>query len=1129
MSSTTFTAPLASLALKLSRILAEAQGPILVICEEALSLGRLQEECQFYLGEAFQILLFPDWETLPYDHFSPHEDIISARLRVMATLPRMKQGVIFTTASTLMHRLPPVDFITAHTHVFRKGDTFEPHVFRERLQTAGYHAVSQVFQHGEYAIRGSLIDLFPMGSQRPIRIDLFDDEIDSLRFFDPETQRSESTVDAFELLPAHEFLLTDESVTQFRTAWRAKFSGDPMLSRIYQNISKNIAPAGIEYYLPLFFEKTTSLVDFLPTKSQIIKINDIAKHCDDYSREAEKRYEQYSHDVTFPILRPSDIILSTSELLEIVNKKNPLHLKSGEDIFEFLETLPNLQIQHQKQDPFFSLSQFLKSSVHYKILFSAESNGRREILAETFRSLPLDTIEINSWSAFLDSPQGFYLCTSPIEKGFIDKENHWIVITEQDLLGEHVAQRRTKTSKTSSEWVIKNLVELKIGDAVVHETHGIGRYLGLKTLIIDNVPGEFLQLAYANDDKIYVPIQKIGLISRYSGLDSDNAPLTRLGTKQWETSKRKALEKIRDTAAELLNIYATRQAKIGFSHKPIDESYTLFANSFPFEETPDQARAIQEAIQDMLSPRPMDRLVCGDVGFGKTEVAMRAAFIAVNSNTQVAILVPTTLLAEQHYESFKDRFAGFPFSIHALSRFSNEKEKLNTLSLMKEGKADIVIGTHALLNHLSDFKNLGLIIVDEEHRFGVRQKEKMKSIRTTIDVLTLTATPIPRTLNMAMNAVRDLSVIASPPKKRLSIKTFVQEFNDQVIKEAILREIMRGGQVYYLHNKVDTIEKAAQMLSSWVPEAKIHIAHGQMRERDLEKTMSDFHHQRFNVLVCTTIIETGIDVPTANTIIIDRADMFGLAQLHQLRGRVGRSHHQAYAYLFTPIEKEIGSDAEKRLAAIESLEDLGAGFMLATHDLEIRGAGEILGEEQSGHMENIGFSLYTDLLDRAVQSIKAGKEIDAETMNKEEVEINLRIPALIPENYIYDVHTRLTFYKRMASCQHQESLDELQVEMIDRFGLIPPPLKNLFTITKMRLLAKQLGIQKIEMGDAGGYLEFTDAPNINTTYLLSLIQTKSRQYRLKGQKALHLTFGVPDAERLTLAQGLLYDLKLPAP
>ena len=826
-----------------------------------------------------------------------------------------------------------------------------------------------------------------------------------------------------------------------------------------------------------------------------------------------------------PILKPCEIIFSTSALLAQVNSRKSIHLKSGNDETGKYSILPDLKLEHQKQYPLQKLSDFLLQYSKDKILFSAESKGRRETLHETLKPLSLHLTDIQHWDDFVNAPIGRYISAAPIEQGYIDNQNHLLVITEQDLLGEHVRQTRTKGTKTSSEWVIKNLVELKVGESVVHETHGIGRYLGLKTLTIDGVPGEFLQLEYANQDKIYVPIQKLGLISRYGGLDSDHAPLTRLGTKQWDNAKRAAIEKIRDTAAELLNIYALRKAKSGFAHKPLDDTYLAFANSFPFEETADQSRAIQEMITDMLSPQPMDRLICGDVGFGKTEVAMRAAFIAAHSGKQVAILVPTTLLAEQHYESFKDRFADFPITIYSLSRFSSEKEKLKTIDQIKEGKADIVIGTHALLNHLSDFKELGLIIIDEEHRFGVRQKEKMKSIRSSIDVLTLTATPIPRTLNMAMHTIRDLSIIASPPKRRLSVKTFVREFDEQIVKEAILREVLRGGQVYYLHNKVETIERTADMLRRWVPDAKIELAHGQMRERDLEKTMADFHHQRFNVLVCTTIIETGIDIPTANTIIIERADMFGLAQLHQLRGRVGRSHHQAYAYLFTPQEKEITSDAEKRLTAIESLEDLGAGFMLATHDLEIRGAGEILGEEQSGHMQSIGFTLYTELLERAVESIKSGKEISAESLEKEEIEINLRIPALIPDTYMPDVHTRLIFYKRLASCPDNETTDELQIEMIDRFGLLPQPLKNLFMITKMRLTAQKIGVRKIEIGNEGGYIEFGQNPQLNTSFLLTLIQTKPKQYRLKGNKALYLTYPIPETDRIRTVQALLFDLQ----
>jgi len=1085
-------------------------GLVMVIGEEANLTARLAHETEHMLEGQYPCMEFPDWETLPYDHFSPHEDIISDRLTLLSQLPTKRSGALFVSTAALMHRLCPRSHLGTHSFSIAVKDQLDLNEFKRQLTEFGYHSVSQVYAHGEYAFRGSILDLFPMGSNQPYRIDLMDNEIDSIRPFDVETQRSSDPIDRVAMLPAHEFPLDPKAISFFRSQWRAKFTGDPMLSSIYEGVSDGLAPAGIEYYLPLFFEQTASLFDYLPENTLIIQLNNIAHKSESFFQEVVKRHDQYGHDVTRPILPPAEVFLRSDELMGRCKDFQTLKFKYDDneaDIFG-MKPLPDLSMDARSKHPLSKLEQFIEQNKD-PIVFYAQSAGRRETLHELL--LPLGRFEIT---------------ISPLTQGLQLIDDHKIIITENDLLGDIVTQPRSRRGKgPSAEHFIRNLMELKIGDAVVHEDHGIGRYQGLITLDSGGIESEYLLLTYANNDKIYVPVSSLQLISRYSGIDNEAAPLSKLGSTKWSQAKNKAMEQVRDTAAELLVIYAKRKAKEGFRHKAPDAAYFTFANAFPFEETADQHRSIDQVIQDMTSGSPMDRLICGDVGFGKTEVAMRAAFIAVNSGKQVAVLVPTTLLAQQHYESFKDRFAEHPVNIQQLSRFRTEKDRANTVKLLSEGKVDIVIGTHALLSNLVDFHDLGLVIIDEEHRFGVNQKEKLKKLRTDVDILTMTATPIPRTLNLAMHGVRDLSIISTPPKRRLSVKTFVREYNPPLIREAILREILRGGQVYYLHNEVDTIEKTAASLRALVPEAKILVAHGQLRERELEKIMSDFYHQRFNVLVCSTIIETGIDVPTANTIIMDRADHLGLAQMHQLRGRVGRSHHQAYAYLLIPNAKLITSDAEKRLEAIESLEDLGAGFMLATHDLEIRGAGEILGDSQSGDIQSVGFSLYTELLERAVSSLQEGKELDLLSPLHRQSEIDLKIPALIPEAYLPDVHSRLIFYKRISECKTTESLRELQVEMIDRFGLLPNQLKNLFRIGEMKLRTQALGITKIELGPKGGLLEFSETPNINARKLIELIQTKPSIYKLRGKTRLHISSEIETAEqRLNAASTLILDL-----
>lgn len=1111
----------------LSQIIQNHPGLVMVIAQDANISAQLTYECQFLLEGESPCVEFPDWETLPYDNFSPHEDIISERLTLLSQLPTRQKGALFVSIPALMHRLCPRTHLGANSFSLAVGDVLDITQFRSQLAQYGYRSVSQVYGHGEFALRGSILDIFPMGSHQPLRIDMLDNEIDSIRPFDAETQRSQAPINEVRMLPAHEFPLDPEAVSFFRSQWRATFTGDPMLSSIYEGVSQGLAPAGIEYYLPLFFEQTSTLFDYLPDNTLIIQLNHVPDKAEAFYKEALKRYDQYAHDVTRPILQPQSIFLMPDEMLGLCKQKQMIRFNgtTGSESVLNIASLPDLTMDSRSKHPLQKLESFIADSAQ-RFIFCAQSAGRRESLQELLAPLHLNPSILSNWSETLASDKRHVITTAPLTQGMILTDDNTVIVTENDLLGEVVAQYRTrKKSGPSSEQFIRNLVELKIGDAVVHEDYGIGRYNGLVTLDSGGVESEYLLLTYANNDKIYVPVSALQLISRYSGIDNDSAPLTRLGTNKWSAAKKKALEQVHDTAAELLNVYAKRRAKPGFKHKPLDSAYATFANAFPFEETQDQQTAIAQVIQDMMSTSPMDRLICGDVGFGKTEVAMRAAFIAVNSGKQVAVLVPTTLLAQQHYESFKDRFAQHAVNIQQLSRFRTEKDRKKTTEQLQEGKVDIVIGTHGILSNLVNFKDLGLVIIDEEHRFGVSQKEKLKKLRTEVDILTMTATPIPRTLNMAMNGVRDLSIISTPPKRRLSIKTFVREYNAPLIREAILREILRGGQVYFLHNKVDTIERTAASIQALVPEAKVRVAHGQLRERELEKIMTDFYHQRFNVLVCSTIIETGIDIPTANTIIMDRADHLGLAQMHQLRGRVGRSHHQAYAYLLTPNPKVMTSDAKKRLEAIASLEDLGAGFLLATHDLEIRGAGEILGDAQSGNIQSIGFSLYSELLERAVSTLQEGKDSDLLSCAHRDTEIDLKIPALIPEAYLHDVHTRLIFYKRISHCKDFESLRELQIEMIDRFGLLPVQLKNLFKIAELKIRALPLGITKIDAGPKGGMLELNDKPAINTAKLIELIQNKPKLYKMKGQTRLYFMSESEDAQqRIDAVSSLIHDL-----
>lgn len=1126
-----------SIALALSNAILAESRPILVIAPDQLSVSHLLEALEFFLHGRRHLLPFTDWETLPYDHFSPHQDIISERLATLHRLPALTEGAIVTSISTILQRLAPIDYLDAYHFVLNVNEALNRDILRTRLTKAGYRTVSQVREHGEFAIRGSLIDLFPMGSRNPFRIDLLDNVIDSIRLFSPETQLTLEKTNSINLLPAKEFPLNEEAIERFRDHFRRQFGGNPLNSPVYQDISEGIPPPGIEYYLPLFFDQTTTFFDYLPPETLVIAIGDLKTKMDEFWHEITFRYEQGRHDITRPLLPPDQLFLSNDQFQEKISTFNKINLPlEGKGLFtvkpsnryEFA-TLPHPAIEIHPPKPLANLAQFV-NTYEGRILFCVETMGRREVILQLFRSISLIPTLFETWEAFLASEAVHGIIVAPLEEGFCLTDPKIAVLTEASLYGKRVMQRRLrKKSVQDPDALIRDLTELQINDPVVHIDHGIGRYIGLQTLTVGKQMAEFLTLEYQGGDKLYVPVSSLQLISRYTGADPENTPISKLGTDQWQKAKRRAAQKVKDVAAELLDLYAKRAARFGYQYTLPYDQYEVFSAQFPFEETPDQLHAIEAVFSDMTAGKPMDRVICGDVGFGKTEVALRAAFIAVQNSKQVAILVPTTLLAQQHFQTFQDRFADWPITVDMLSRFRTPKETKKVLANLAEGKADIVIGTHKLLQQDIQFKDLGLVIIDEEHRFGVKQKERLKTLRSMVDILTMTATPIPRTLNMALAGIRDLSVIATPPAKRLAVKTFVHEYSHQLIQEAIQREIMRGGQVYFLHNEITTINHKAEEIARLVPESRICVAHGQMHERDLERIMSAFYHRQYNVLVCSTIIESGIDVPTANTIIIHRADKFGIAQLHQLRGRVGRSHHQAYAYLIIPPKEYLSSDAAKRLEAIASLDQLGIGFTLATHDLEIRGAGELLGEEQSGNMHEIGFTLYMDLLSRAVDALKAGKEpdLDASFLTPTS-EIDLHLTALIPDTYLGDVPLRLQFYKHIANAKTIAELDEIQVEMIDRFGLLPEALKNLFAIAEIKLEAQGLGVIKIDVTDKGGKIEFTSAPKVTPETIIRLIQDKSGRFRLDGPTRLRFT--VPEHaldERIPLVRNLLSELSGP--
>jgi transcription-repair coupling factor (superfamily II helicase) len=1130
----------AALSLAIAEAARHHTGPVLVLAGTSREAEQLAAEVSFFAGGAIPVAVLPDYETLPYDVFSPHPDITSQRLAALAALPGRSHGLLVTAVEAAMQRLPPRTYVEAHTLLLRAGDRLDIEAFRTRLTSAGYASVTQVVAPGEFAVRGSLLDVYPMGAPQPYRIDLFDDEVDSIRVFDPDSQRSGDKLPEVRLLPAREFPLTPDGIKDFRRRYRQRFEGDVTRSLVYKSVSEGFPTGGIEYYLPLFFEQVATLFDYLPAHTLVIDAAGLEAAAARHWADVVERHEQRRHDIERPLLDPAEAFLPPEDLVRAVAERpsiaatrvkvEPIGAETaGESYANFpVAAPPPLRIDARATVPAAELVRFVDGFAG-RVLLVAESAGRREVLLETLHRHDRYPKAVDGWSEFAAGSVKLGIAVSPAVGGLLLPEAGLALIAEEQLYGERARQeRRRKRAERDPEQILRELRDLTIGAPVVHEDHGVGRYQGLKTLDVDGQPHEFLVIEYADGDKLYVPVTALARVSRYTGAPAETAPLHKLGGQEWQKARKRAAQRIRDVAAELLDLYARRAARQGTSMAVAERDYAAFEAAFPFEETHDQAEAIRSVIADLATGKPMDRVVCGDVGFGKTEVALRAAFVAVQAGKQVAVLVPTTLLAQQHFQTFQDRFADWPVKVESLSRFRSGKQANEVLKGLGGGSVDVVVATHRLLQGDVKFKDLGLIIVDEEHRFGVRDKERLKALRADVDVLTLTATPIPRTLNMALGGLRDLSLITTPPSERLAVQTFVIEWNAPTIREALLREIRRGGQAYFLHNAVESIEKRADEIRALVPEAEVRVGHGQMRERDLEQLMLDFYHRRFNVLVCTTIVESGIDVPTANTIVIDRADRFGLAQLHQLRGRVGRSRHRAYAYLIAPPKAALTGDAKKRLEAIESLEDLGAGFTLATHDLEIRGAGELLGDEQSGQITEIGFTLYLDLLDRAVKALKNGQEPDLERPLHSGPEVDLHVPALIPEDYMPDVHLRLVLYKRIAAAADTEQLGELEAEMIDRFGPLQPATQNLFRVSRMKLRAARLGLRKLEVGPLGGLVEFGPDHGVDPKVVLKLVQRESKVYRLDGPHKLRFTARNDTEEaRSRAADGLLAALGAP--
>ncbi|MGA7539706.1 MAG: transcription-repair coupling factor [Steroidobacteraceae bacterium] len=1094
-----------------------------VVVAAARELDRLAAELRFFAGERLTLLALPDWEVLPYDLFSPHPDIISERLRTLFELPQTRQGCLIVAADTLMQRLAPKQYVQSRAFELARGQALALEPFRQRLTDAGYASVSQVTSPGEFAVRGSLFDVFPMGGAAPLRIDLFDEEIEAIRRFDPETQRSLDALDSVRLLPAREMPLDPEAVREFRRRFRTRFEGDPNRTAIYRGVSEGLAPAGIEFYLPMFFEQTATLLDYLPANAVIVREAALPAALEKAWSGIGTRYEDRRHDIERPVLAPAELFLEPRELEARLDDFASITLEAfkadttlggaPDNAVNFPTLAPRaLRIDPRAEQPLAALDGFL-AQFHGRVLIAADSAGRREVLNELLRGHGHTIDTVQGWAAFSDGASTLALAVAADVEGLALSQPRIAVISEAQLFGPRAPQeRRRKRAAVDPEAILRDLQDLTPGAPVVHEEYGVGRYVGLQSMEVAGRPGEFLVLEYLDGDRVYVPVHALHLVTRYTGAAPESAPLHKLGTDQWAKARKRAAEQIRDVAAELLDLYARRKAQKGLKLALEESEYQTFADAFPFEETEDQAEAIRKVLADLSSDRPMDRIVCGDVGFGKTEVAMRAAFVAAQAGKQVAVLAPTTLLVQQHLANFRDRFADWPVRVEGLSRFGNARETQATLEGIERGAVDIVIATHRLLHAHARFKDLGLLIVDEEHRFGVRDKQRLQALRANVHVLTLTATPIPRTLNMALGGLRDLSLITTPPAERLAIKTFVIEWHGPTLREAVLRELRRGGQIYFVHNEIRTIDKIAAEVQALVPEASVRIGHGQMRERDLEQLMVDFYHRRFDLLLCTTIIESGIDVPTANTIVINRADRIGLAQLHQLRGRVGRSHHRAYAYLIAPPRKALAGDAAKRLEAIEAMEELGAGFVLATHDLEIRGAGELLGEQQSGQMTEIGLALYLDLLEHAVKALKEGREPALDKPLAAATEVELRLPAFLPEAFIADVHVRLGLYKRIAAAESSEALDDLTAEVHDRFGALPAPAQTLIRIAKLKLTARAIGIRRLDLGPQGGSVSFEERNSIDPAAVVRLMQQAPREYRLEGPLRLRITRAMPTEE-----------------
>ena len=1077
------------------------EGIVLYIAKDIKHYDEINKSLAFFKN-SIEILSFASWEVLAFDHFSPHPDIISSRLNTLAKLSSIKSAIVVTTIEALSQRICPKNFIEKYSIVLKKNQNLEIDSFIENLIKIGYQRVTTVMEQGEFSLKGALIDMYPMGAKNPYRIDLFDNEIESIRSFDPSSQRSIKVMEQIQLLPAREFASDKDSINIFKENYLSEFGNSDGF--IFTEVSEGRYPGGIEFYLPLFFKTTNTLFDFIPDDSVIVYQKGLSESLDIQSEELLERFEYCQSSLDRLPLAVNKVFLNTNDFFAALNKKKQIQIQKSKILkqegLDFKSSiLPPVKIESEAKKPLSKLFSFI-DSFNGRTLIVCESEGRQSILKDLLSSYQFKSVDCINWSDFLDQDSKLSITNSSLSEGVIFDQI--AIITENNLFGQDAVkqQRRRRAKHKDFDEAIKSLVEIQLGDPVVHEHYGVGRYLGLISRIFDGNQQDFLSVEYANGSKLMVPITSLNLISRYTGVSPDNAPLHKLGSQQWTKAKRKAAESLYDVAAELLEIYAKRESQKGFSYPSPNDSYSSFVSSFAFEETPDQLKTMDDVLLDMQSEKPMDRLVCGDVGFGKTEIAMRAAFLAVDSGKQVAILVPTTLLANQHYQTFTDRFSKFPIVIKSLSRFQNAKEQSQIKSDLTQGKIDIIVGTHKLIQSGISYQNLGLIIIDEEHRFGVKQKESLKKIRGQSDILTMTATPIPRSLNMALGSLRELSIIASPPAKRMAIQTFVDEWDNNTIIEACARELHRGGQIFVVHNDIDTIDNMAESLKDLLPSTTIRIAHGQMPSKELEQIMADFYHQRFQLLVCTTIIETGIDIPSANTIIINNAQNFGLAQLHQLRGRVGRSHHKAYAYLVIKSHQSITANAQKRLDAIASLEELGAGFMLANHDLEIRGAGDLLGENQSGKISEIGFNLYHDLLRRTIHAIKNNYKLNIKDASQEEVEINPGIACIIPESYLPDVHERLILYKRISSAENEDSLRELKVEMIDRFGALPESTNNLFESSYLKHFAQEIGALKISIYDDKAEIILNEKNIIDTSKIINLIQTKPQQFQLKNQK-----------------------------